>query len=87
MSEEHRSHLLALLKEYRNVFAWTPYEASGVDSKFVCHELNVSPEYKPIVQKARRTTSQHAEAVQEEVDRLLKIGTICIHNGYLILLL
>uniref|UniRef100_A0A2N9HKT5 Uncharacterized protein n=1 Tax=Fagus sylvatica TaxID=28930 RepID=A0A2N9HKT5_FAGSY len=54
----------------------TPYEASGVDSEFVCHELNVSPEYKPVVQKARRTVPQHAEAVREEVDRLLKIGTI-----------
>ncbi len=74
--EEHKSQLLALLKEYQDVFAWTPYEAPGVDSEFVCHELNVSPEYKPVVQKARRTAPQHAEAVQEEVERLLKIGAI-----------
>uniref|UniRef100_A0A2N9FH02 Uncharacterized protein n=1 Tax=Fagus sylvatica TaxID=28930 RepID=A0A2N9FH02_FAGSY len=60
----------------RNVFAWTPYEAPGVDPEFVCHELNVSPEYKPVVQKARRTAPQHAEAVREEVERLLKIGAI-----------
>uniref|UniRef100_A0A2N9I521 Uncharacterized protein n=1 Tax=Fagus sylvatica TaxID=28930 RepID=A0A2N9I521_FAGSY len=76
LSEEHKSQLLALLKEYQDVFAWTPYEAPGVDSEFVCHELNVSPEYKPVVQKARRTAPQHAEAVQEEVERLLKIGAI-----------
>ena len=63
LREEHKSHFLALLKEYQDVFAWTPYEASGVDSEFVCHELNVSPEYKPVVQKARRTAPQHAEAV------------------------
>uniref|UniRef100_A0A2N9HIA5 Uncharacterized protein n=1 Tax=Fagus sylvatica TaxID=28930 RepID=A0A2N9HIA5_FAGSY len=76
LSEEHRSWLLTLLKEYQDVFAWTPYEAPGVNSKFVCHELNVSPEYKPVIQKARRTAPQHAEAVREEVERLLKIGAV-----------
>jgi hypothetical protein len=68
LSEEHKSQLLALLKEYQDVFAWTPYEAPGVDSEFACHELNVSPKYKPVVQKARRTAPQHAEAMREEVD-------------------
>jgi hypothetical protein len=76
LSEEHRSWLLTLLKEYQDVFAWTPYEAPGVNSEFVCHELNVSPEYKPVIQKARRTAPQHAEAVREEVERLLKIGAV-----------
>jgi hypothetical protein len=76
LSEEHKSQLLALLKEYQDVFAWTPYEAPGVDSEFICHELNVSPVYKSVAQKARRTAPQHAEAMREEVDRLLKIGGV-----------
>ncbi len=74
--KEHKSQLLALLKEYQDVFAWTPYEAPGVDSEFVCHELNISPDYKPIVQKTRSTAPQHAEAVREEVDWLLKTGAV-----------
>ena len=76
ISEEHRCQLLALLKEYQDVCAWTPYEALGVNSEFVCHELNVSPEYKPVVQRARRTAPQHVEAMREEVERLLKIGAV-----------
>uniref|UniRef100_A0A2N9HIM2 Uncharacterized protein n=1 Tax=Fagus sylvatica TaxID=28930 RepID=A0A2N9HIM2_FAGSY len=76
LTQEHKSQLLTLLNKYQDVFAWTPYEAPGVDPEFVCHELNVSPEYKPVVQKARRTAPQHAEAVREEVERLLKIGAI-----------
>jgi hypothetical protein len=76
LSEEHRTRLLTLLKEYQDIFAWTPYETPGVDSEFVCHALNVSPEYKPIVQRARRTALQHVEAVREEVERLLKIGAV-----------
>uniref|UniRef100_A0A2N9F6H4 Reverse transcriptase domain-containing protein n=1 Tax=Fagus sylvatica TaxID=28930 RepID=A0A2N9F6H4_FAGSY len=50
--------------------------APGIDSEFAYHELNVSPEYKPVVQKARRTAPQHVEAVREEVDWLLKIGEV-----------
>uniref|UniRef100_A0A2N9G212 RNA-directed DNA polymerase n=1 Tax=Fagus sylvatica TaxID=28930 RepID=A0A2N9G212_FAGSY len=76
LSGEHKSQLMAVLNEYQDVFAWTPYEAPGVDSEFVCHKLNVSPEYKPVIQKARRTAPQHAEAVREEVERLLKIGAV-----------
>jgi hypothetical protein len=76
LSKEHKSQLLALLKEYQDVFAWTPYEAPGVDSEFICHELNVSPKYKSVAQKARRTAPQHAEAMREEVDHLLKIGGV-----------
>jgi hypothetical protein len=76
LSEEHRWQLLTLLKEYQDLFAWTPYEAPGVNSEFVCHELNVSPEYKPVVQRARRTAPQHSEAMREEVERLLKIRAV-----------
>ena len=76
LSEEHKSQLLTLLNKYQDVFAWTPYEAPGVDPELICHELNVSPEYKPVIQKARRTAPQHAEAVREEVERLLKIEAI-----------
>ena len=68
LPEEHRSQLLDLLNEYEDIFAWIPYEASGVDPEFVCHKLNVSPEYKPVIQKARRMAPQHAEAVREEVE-------------------
>jgi hypothetical protein len=76
LSGEHRTQLLTLLEEYQDIFAWTPYEAPGVDPEFVSHALNVSPEYKPVVQKARRTAPQHAEAVREEVERLLKVGAV-----------
>jgi ribonuclease HI len=76
LSGEHRTRLLTLLEEYQDVFAWTPYEAPGVDPEFASHALNVSPQYKPVVQKARRSAPQHTEAVREEVERLLKVGAI-----------
>ena len=76
LSEELKTRLLTILEEYQDVFAWTPYEAPGVDSEFVSHALNVLPEYKPVAQRARRTAPQHAKAVREEVERLLKIEAV-----------
>ena len=49
LSQEHRSQLLTLLDKYQDVFTWTLYEVPRVDPEFACHELNVSPEYKPVI--------------------------------------
>uniref|UniRef100_A0A2N9HSY3 RNase H type-1 domain-containing protein n=1 Tax=Fagus sylvatica TaxID=28930 RepID=A0A2N9HSY3_FAGSY len=51
---ELRDGLTVLLMEYSDVFAWSPYEAPGVDPAFACHSLNVDPLIRPVVQKGRR---------------------------------
>ena len=58
------------------MFAWNPYEALGVDPAFACHSLNVDPFFRPVVQKGRRISPFHQEAVCEEVDRLIKARAI-----------
>lgn len=40
------------------------------------HELNVDPTYKPVKQKRRKLGPERAKVVNDEVDRLLKIGSI-----------
>jgi hypothetical protein len=47
-----------------------------VDPAFACHSLNVDPFIRPVVQKGRQISPIHQEAVCEEVDRLIKAGTI-----------
>ena len=73
---EQRDGLIALLLEYIDVFAWSPYEAPGVDPTFACHSLNVDPLFRPVVQKGRRTSPLHEEAICEEVNRLIEVGAI-----------
>jgi hypothetical protein len=73
---EQRDCLIALLLEYIDVFAWSPYEAPGVDPTFACHSLNVDPLFRPVVQKGRRTFPLHEEAICEKVNRLIEAGAI-----------
>uniref|UniRef100_A0A2N9GJX8 Reverse transcriptase domain-containing protein n=1 Tax=Fagus sylvatica TaxID=28930 RepID=A0A2N9GJX8_FAGSY len=80
-SEEHKLQLLALLKEYQDVFAWTPYEAPGVDSEFAYHELNVSPKYKPVVQKARRTAPQQP-ALEDRSDLRSFVSIVVVQHCF-----
>jgi hypothetical protein len=48
LSLKDSDELVALLTEFRDVFAWSVYEAPGVCSDFACHSLNIFPEVKPI---------------------------------------
>ena len=62
--------------EYTDVFAWSLYEAPGVDPAFACHSLNADPLIRPVVQKGRQISPVHQEAVCEEVSRLVKAMAI-----------
>ncbi|GMP32862.1 hypothetical protein CsSME_00006426 [Camellia sinensis var. sinensis] len=48
----------------------------GIDPEVTCHSLNVDRSAKPVIQRARRPTLMHVEAVEEEVDRLLEARAI-----------
>ncbi|XP_058211774.1 uncharacterized protein LOC131323957 [Rhododendron vialii] len=64
------------LKSNIEVFAWTPYDMPGIDPELIHHSLNVSKSAKPVIQKPRCSATIHAEAVNEEVDKLLEAGAI-----------
>ncbi|XXG46405.1 hypothetical protein AAC387_Pa02g1265 [Persea americana] len=76
LPEPEKTELLDLLLENKEVFAWTPYEMPGIDPAVMCHKLNVDPNYKPVIQKARRTRVPQTEAVNEEVEKLLEAQAI-----------
>jgi hypothetical protein len=40
------------------------------------HKLGIDPSFKPIKQKKRRYTVERPVAIQQEVNRLLKVGFI-----------
>ncbi|NEL52347.1 hypothetical protein G3V67_23995, partial [Escherichia coli] len=44
----------------------------GVDPNFLCHELNVNKEIKPVMQRRRVFSPEKNQAIQEEVDKLQK---------------
>ena len=42
-----RQELIDFLRKNIDVFAWSAYEAPGVDPNFICHRLNVNPSAFP----------------------------------------
>ena len=58
------------------MFAWSAYEASGVDLNFICHHLNVNPSVTPKKQPPRRSTRDHSDAIKDEVTKLKQAGAI-----------
>ena len=58
---------MEFLRENVDVFAWSPYEALGIDPSFICHQLNVNPSIISKRQPPRRPSKKHAEAVRSEV--------------------
>ncbi|GMP72477.1 hypothetical protein CsSME_00030506 [Camellia sinensis var. sinensis] len=76
LAKEEERELEDFLRTNIEVFAWTPYEMPGIDPKVTCHRLNVDRSAKPVIQRARRPTLMHIEAVEEEVDRLLEARAI-----------
>ena len=44
LSPTEKDELVAFLKQHIDVFSWDPYEAPGINSDFMCHQLNVNTE-------------------------------------------
>ncbi|CAA7018242.1 unnamed protein product [Microthlaspi erraticum] len=68
-----RDELIAFLKENISTFAWSTADMPGIDTRITSHELNVDPTFKPMKQKRRKLGPDRAKAVNDEVDRLLKL--------------
>ena len=58
------------------MFAWSAYEAPGVDPNFICHYLNVNPSVTPKWQPPRCSSKDHFDAIKDEVITLKQAGAI-----------
>ena len=67
-----------LLERRKNVdvFAWSAYEALGVDPSFICHHINVNLSITPKKQPPQHSSKEHFDAVKEEVIKLKWAGVI-----------
>jgi hypothetical protein len=76
LSIEERMHLVELLKEYQDVFAWQYDEMPEIDLKLVAHSLNVEPGTRPVVQPMRTFHPEVESQITQEVKKLLSTGFI-----------
>ena len=76
MPPQEKEKLIEFLKRNIDVFAWSAYEALGVDSNFICHHLNVNSSVIPKKQPPRRSFKDHSDIVKNEVIKLKQVGAI-----------
>ncbi|XP_017224785.1 uncharacterized protein LOC108201008 [Daucus carota subsp. sativus] len=71
-----KSGLIALLREYRDVFAWTAIDMPGIPEEIALHRLNIKPGVKPVRQKKRIFSPEKQQAIGAEINKLLEAGFI-----------
>ena len=51
LQETIKASLTNLLREYKDVFAWSHNDMPGIDTKIISHYLAINPEFRSVVQK------------------------------------
>ncbi|KAL0295618.1 UNVERIFIED_CONTAM: Transposon Tf2-12 polyprotein [Sesamum angustifolium] len=67
---------IALLNEFKDVFAWSYKEMSGLDQKVAVHHLLVKIGARPIKQGQRRFRPKLIPLIEDEVNKLIEVGFI-----------
>ena len=76
LNSELAQQLADFLRQNQDMFTWTRPDMVGIHPEIMCHQLNIDPQAKPVRQKRRVLDANRYKALQDEVDRLLKIGFI-----------
>ena len=78
--------LVALLIEFKEVFAWSYEDMPGIDTYIVQHCIPTNPTMKLVKQKLRRMKPKWTLKIKEEVEKLYNAGFLRVVNKYSIAL-
>ena len=70
--KDMKPELIALLKEFKEIFAWSYQDMPGLDIEIVMHRITVKPECLPMQQALRRMKSEIIFKIKKEVKKQLK---------------
>ncbi|MCO5609287.1 hypothetical protein L7F22_063513 [Adiantum nelumboides] len=76
LTEIEEAVLKELLKELKDIFAWTYHDMKGVPPLMVQHTIPLSSTAKPMQQRPYPMNPKYAKIVQEELEKLIKCGVI-----------
>ncbi|KAK1587809.1 hypothetical protein Q3G72_017034 [Acer saccharum] len=76
LNKHVKAKLITLLRDYKDVFAWSHEDMLGIDPKVISHCLFINPEFRPVVQKRRLFNPERSIAINNEVEKLLSAGSI-----------
>jgi len=78
MTKEMQEQLYLLLREFKDVYAWSYQDMPGLDPDVVQHRLPLKPEYSPIKQKLKRMKPEMTLKIKEEVEKQFNAGFLVI---------
>ncbi|XP_017416451.2 uncharacterized protein LOC108327238 [Vigna angularis] len=78
MKAEVKEKLRVLLREFRDVFAWSYNDMPGLDTDIVQHKLPLKPECPPVKQKLRRMKPEMSLKIKEEVQKQFDAGFLAV---------
>ena len=76
LSLDLRLVLIEFLKQHHDCFAWSHKDMTGINPDIAVHRLQVDPDHPPVKQKRRKIAPERNKAVNEEVQKLLDIGSV-----------
>ena len=76
LNEEERTAYSKLLKEFVDIFAWSPSNLTGIPSTLGEHQIDLVNGAAPVRQRQYRLNPRYSLMVKEEIDRLLEAGFI-----------
>ena len=69
-----------LFKEFRDIFAWSYKEMSGIDPRIVEHEIDTYLDAKPVWQHLRAVNPRKAPTIKAEIEKLFKSRFYLSHS-------
>ena len=81
LSNEEQIEYRTLLKEFLDVFAWTPLDLKGIPPELGQYHIDLMDGFVPIKQRQYRLNPKYSLMVKEEIDRLLEAGLIYSVNN------
>ena len=80
LEESVKQRLIAMLREYADIFAWSYEDMPGLDTDIVVHRLPLKEDSPPVKQKLRRTKPDLSKKIKEEVEKQLDAGFLKVVN-------
>jgi len=73
-----RDELVALLRDYQDIFAWSYQDMPGLSPDIVQHRLPLNPEDSPVKKKLRRMKPEMSLKIKEEVKKQFDVGFLAV---------
>ena len=67
--KDMKPELIAILKEFREIFTWSYQDMPGLDTKIIVHRIPIKPKCPPVGQALQRMKSEIILKIKEEVEK------------------